>query len=138
MAARPGAHLRIIEEDHLQSGGEIDVVHGPDHEVTMRLVFQAILLDRALIAQALPAPQLPQSLREWMAGSVDALDGALPPGHVRPSVPEFGEPPGRGQSLAMTCPGRGRTQGRIHCIGAEQVLRVGLRTDGFDPAAALA
>jgi len=67
LAARPGAYLRIIEEGHLRSGDEIDVVHRPDHEVTMRLVFRAILLDRTLIPRALQAPQLPHDLREWLA-----------------------------------------------------------------------
>ena len=65
-ASRPGAYLRIIEEGHLEAGDEIVVTHQPDHGVTMRLVFDAILLDRSLIPKALQAPQLPAGLREWM------------------------------------------------------------------------
>jgi MOSC domain-containing protein YiiM len=65
-ASRPGAYLRIIEEGHLEAGDEIAVTYQPDHGVTMRLVFDAILLDRTLIPRALQAPQLPAGLREWM------------------------------------------------------------------------
>lgn len=65
-ASRPGAYLRIITEGQVQAGDDITVTHRPDHGVTMRLVFTAILLDPTLIPQALQAPQLPPSLREWM------------------------------------------------------------------------
>ncbi len=65
-ASRPGAYLRIIEEGTLQAGDEIAVTHEPDHGVTMRLVFDAVLRDRSLIPQALQAPQLPDHLRDWM------------------------------------------------------------------------
>lgn len=65
-ASRPGAYLRIITEGQFQAGDEMTVTSRPDHGVTMRLVFDAILLDPALIPQALQASQLPPSLREWM------------------------------------------------------------------------
>ena len=65
-ASRPGAYLRIIEEGQLEAGDEVTVAHRPDHGVTMRLVFDAILLDRELVPQALQAQQLPDDLREWM------------------------------------------------------------------------
>ncbi|MGS0685002.1 MOSC domain-containing protein [Nakamurella sp. GG22] len=65
-ASRPGAYLRIIGEGTLQAGDEITVTHTPDHGVTMRLVFDALLRDRSLIPRALQAPQLPDHLRDWM------------------------------------------------------------------------
>jgi MOSC domain-containing protein YiiM len=67
-ASRPGAYLRIIEEGDLGAGDEIGVDAGalPEHGVTLRLVFDAILVDHSLIPQALQAPQLIPSLREWM------------------------------------------------------------------------
>lgn len=65
-ASRPGAYLRIIEEGTLQAGDEITVTEQPDHGVTLRLVFDALLGDRQLIPEALHAPQLPDHLREWM------------------------------------------------------------------------
>ncbi|MDX6688854.1 MAG: hypothetical protein QOG15_311 [Solirubrobacteraceae bacterium] len=67
-ASRPGAYLRIVEEGELGAGDaiDVDVVHLPAHGVTVRMVSDAILLDGTLIPHVLEAPQLPQSLREWM------------------------------------------------------------------------
>jgi MOSC domain-containing protein YiiM len=67
-ASRPGAYLRIVEEGDLGAGDPVavDTSTLPDHGVTLRLVFDAILLDHTLIPQALEAPQLIPSLREWM------------------------------------------------------------------------
>jgi MOSC domain-containing protein YiiM len=65
-ASRPGAYLRIVEEGQLTAGDEISVIFQPDHGITVRLVFDAILRDRGLIPQALQAQQLPAHLREWM------------------------------------------------------------------------
>jgi MOSC domain-containing protein YiiM len=71
-ASRPGAYLRIVEEGELEAGDaiEVDVAALPEHGVTMRLISDAILLDHSLIPQALEAPQLIPSLREWMTQRV--------------------------------------------------------------------
>lgn len=71
-ASRPGAYLRIVEEGELGVGDpvEVDVTTLPDHGVTMRLVSDAILIDHGLIPQALHAPELIPSLREWMTARV--------------------------------------------------------------------
>ena len=47
LASRPGAYLRIVEEGELGAGDAIDVdlASLPDHGVTMRLIFDAVLLD---------------------------------------------------------------------------------------------
>jgi MOSC domain-containing protein YiiM len=65
--SRPGAYLRIVEEGELGAGDEVSIEQRPDHGVTSRLVFDAILVDRDLIPKALQAPQLIPSLREWMS-----------------------------------------------------------------------
>ena len=67
-ASRPGAYLRIVQEGDLGAGDAIAVDTGalPDHGVTVRLVFDAILIDHSLVPQALEAPQLIPSLRESM------------------------------------------------------------------------
>jgi hypothetical protein len=56
------------------------------------------------------------------------------------SAPEFGELLGKGSALVVTGSSGGRTRRRIHHIdaNAECVLRVAIREDGFDPAAACA
>ncbi|HEY4279901.1 MAG TPA: MOSC domain-containing protein [Conexibacter sp.] len=66
-ASRPGAYLRIIEEGELGAGDAVAVVDRPDHAVTIRLVADAMVLDETLLAQTLGAPQLPASLRDWIA-----------------------------------------------------------------------
>jgi MOSC domain-containing protein YiiM len=65
-ASRPGAYLRIVEAGELGAGDPVEVVSRPDHAVSMRLVSDAILLDRELIPRALEAPQLIPSLRGFM------------------------------------------------------------------------
>jgi MOSC domain-containing protein YiiM len=67
-ASRPGAYLRIVEEGEIGAGDAVEVDAGslPGHGVTMRLLSDALLLDDALIPQALAAPQLIPWLREAM------------------------------------------------------------------------
>jgi len=68
-SSRPGAYLRIVAEGELGAGDaiEVDLAALPDHGVSMRLLSDALLLDDALIPQALAAPQLIPSLRDWLA-----------------------------------------------------------------------
>ena len=65
-----GLHLRVLEPGELGAGDaiEVDLAALPDHGVSMRLLSDAILLDDTLIPQALAAPQLIPSLRDWLAG----------------------------------------------------------------------
>jgi MOSC domain-containing protein YiiM len=66
-ASRPGAYLRIVEQGELGAGDSVELASVPDHGVTLRLISDAILLDHGLIPQALEAPQLIPSLREWLS-----------------------------------------------------------------------
>jgi MOSC domain-containing protein YiiM len=67
-ASRPGAYLKIIEEGDLGAGDrvEVDLAGRPDHGVSVRLVSDAMLVDRSLIPRAKEAPQLIDTLREQM------------------------------------------------------------------------
>ena len=65
-ASRPGAYLRIVEEGDIGAGDAVAVVARPAHGVTMRLIFDAILVDPALIPEVLRASGLPPELRRWM------------------------------------------------------------------------
>ena len=56
--AVPGAYLRVIEPGFIESGYPLEIVHRPDHDVTVGLTFRALttepdLLPRLLVADAL-------------------------------------------------------------------------------------
>ena len=60
LAALPGAYLRVIETGEIRAADPIEIVHRPDHDVTVALAFRALtnepdLLPELLVADALPA-----------------------------------------------------------------------------------
>jgi MOSC domain-containing protein YiiM len=63
-ASRPGAYLRIIREGTVGAGDGIELLHRPEHGVTVELVSRAFLLDPALQPQAAKAPELAASLAD--------------------------------------------------------------------------
>jgi MOSC domain-containing protein YiiM len=63
-ASRPGAYLRIIREGTVGAGDGIELLHRPEHGVTVELVSRAVLLDPALQPQAAKAPELAASLAD--------------------------------------------------------------------------
>jgi MOSC domain-containing protein YiiM len=65
-ASRPGAYLRIVREGELGAGDPIEILHRPEHGVSVRDVSAAILLDESLLERAASAPELPPELAGWM------------------------------------------------------------------------
>ena len=65
-ASRPGVYFRIATEGELGAGDAIEIVDRPDHGVTIALVSDAFLLDRALLPRVLEAPELAEGLREMV------------------------------------------------------------------------
>ena len=65
-AKRPGAYLRIVEEGELGAGDAVDVVRRPEHDVTMRLMMEAALLDHDRLPELLAAPELIAEWRDWI------------------------------------------------------------------------
>jgi MOSC domain-containing protein YiiM len=63
-ASRPGAYLRIVEEGSVGAGDAVEVLHRPEHGVTVQLVADAFLLDPALQREAAKAPELAASLAD--------------------------------------------------------------------------
>lgn len=53
--ARPGAYLSVITPGTIQTGDAVRVVHRPDHDVTVSLMFRAFTTDRDLLPSLLPA-----------------------------------------------------------------------------------
>ena len=54
-AGRPGAYLAIVGEGELQAGDAVEIVHRPEHHVTVSLVIQALLIDRTRLGELAPA-----------------------------------------------------------------------------------
>ena len=67
-AGRPGAYLAIAREGVLQAGDAVEIVHRPEHAVTVALVIEALLLDRERLGELEPArsDMLPK-LAGWYA-----------------------------------------------------------------------
>jgi MOSC domain-containing protein YiiM len=64
-ALRPGAYLRIIAEGDLGAGDEIRVIRRPDHDLTIRDVFQIYTRDRDEVGRLLTVPGMSESWRTW-------------------------------------------------------------------------
>ncbi|WP_406218531.1 MOSC domain-containing protein [Streptomyces decoyicus] len=63
-AAVPGAYLRVIEAGEIRAGDAVEVVHRPNHEVTIELMFRALTSRRELLPRLLEAGgALPEEAR---------------------------------------------------------------------------
>jgi MOSC domain-containing protein YiiM len=67
LAARPGAYFRVIEPGEIQAGDEIEIVHRPDHDVTVALTFRAVTVEPELLPRLLAAHALPRETKELAA-----------------------------------------------------------------------
>ncbi|MFD3512781.1 MOSC domain-containing protein [Streptomyces sp. NPDC058657] len=54
-AGAPGAYLRVVEPGSVRAGDAIEVVHRPEHDVTVGLFFQAFLRENTLLPRLLAA-----------------------------------------------------------------------------------
>jgi len=63
-ADRPGAYLGIVREGDVGAGDPVEIVHRPDHDVTVALMHRALLQDNDLLPDLLAAPEL---MPEWRA-----------------------------------------------------------------------
>jgi MOSC domain-containing protein YiiM len=64
LAARPGPYFRVIESGQIQAGDQIEIVHRPDHDVTIAVSFRALTSEPELLPRLLVADALPSDLRE--------------------------------------------------------------------------
>ncbi|MET4646426.1 MOSC domain-containing protein YiiM [Streptomyces atratus] len=64
-AAAPGAYLRVVEPGEIRAGDPVEIVHRPDHDVTVQLEFLAATTRRELLPALLPARDAlhPRTLR---------------------------------------------------------------------------
>ncbi|MZD10602.1 MOSC domain-containing protein [Streptomyces sp. SID5785] len=76
----PGAYLRVLEPGEIRAGDTIEVVHRPEHEVTVALQFRAVTTERDLLPRLLAAgdalhPETVRQARAYMA-KYGARDGS--------------------------------------------------------------
>ncbi|MEU6757240.1 MOSC domain-containing protein [Streptomyces sp. NPDC046685] len=68
---RPGTYLRVIREGSIAAGDPVEVIHRPDHEVTVELWFRAFTTERSLLPRTLAAggamrPEAHEHVRQYM------------------------------------------------------------------------
>lgn len=73
-ADRPGAYLRILQEGDIGAGDQVDVVHRPDHQVTVELIARAYLREHDLLPRVLEAPELSRDWREAINARISDQD----------------------------------------------------------------
>ncbi len=73
---RPGPYLRVLQEGSLQAGDEIEILHRPDHGLTVAHLFRAMNLDRTLRPQ-FAAPEVLAVLGASERAGVESYVAAL-------------------------------------------------------------
>lgn len=54
-AVLPGAYLRVLEPGEIRVGDQVEIVHRPDHDITVALQFRAVTTERTLLPRLLEA-----------------------------------------------------------------------------------
>lgn len=66
--ARPGAYLRVARPGTIRAADRVEVLHRPDHDVTVALAYRAITTERELLPRLLAAgDDLGEELRATVA-----------------------------------------------------------------------
>ncbi|MEM6927196.1 MAG: MOSC domain-containing protein, partial [Myxococcota bacterium] len=66
-ARRPGTYLRIVTEGTLQRGDAVHVRSRPDHDLTVRDIFEIYLFRKDQAARLLEVSGVSQGWRDWAA-----------------------------------------------------------------------
>lgn len=74
-AGKPGAYFRVIAPGTVRAGDPIDVVHRPDHDVTIGLVFRARMTEPELLPSLLVADALSADLQAYARRRVASSGG---------------------------------------------------------------
>lgn len=59
----PGAYLRVLEPGSMRAGDEIELMHRPEHDITIGTVYRAMMLEPELMPSLLVADALPEPLK---------------------------------------------------------------------------
>jgi len=61
---RPGPYLRVVDEGEIEAGQTIEVIHRPDHDVTVSVMFAALTTRREWLPRLLEVAAMPQEARD--------------------------------------------------------------------------
>ncbi|MFF6781995.1 MOSC domain-containing protein [Streptomyces sp. NPDC012510] len=62
----PGAYLRVIRPGEIRAGDPIEIVHRPDHDITVALAFRAMMTEKELLPRLLDAGDaLHSEVAQW-------------------------------------------------------------------------
>lgn len=75
-AGRPGAYLSVVTPGTVAAGDRVEVIHRPDHDVTISLVFRATTTDSELLPLLLAAgddldPEIRESVETGQLAELD-------------------------------------------------------------------
>lgn len=65
---RPGPYLRVLEEGLIRAGDSIEVVHRPDHGITVTDMFRILTTERRRAHELLAIEHLAASVRDQITG----------------------------------------------------------------------
>jgi MOSC domain-containing protein YiiM len=64
-ASRPGAYLRIVEEGELAAGDRVQIVHRPDHDISVATIADIYHKAPEKASRLLEVPEVNDFWREW-------------------------------------------------------------------------
>ncbi|WP_395108458.1 MOSC domain-containing protein [Actinomadura sp. SCN-SB] len=70
-AVRPGAYLRVIEAGEIHPGVSVEILHRPQHEVTVAHTFRALTREADLLPDLLVAEALPRDVLKTVRKRVE-------------------------------------------------------------------
>ena len=76
VTGRPGAYLSVVVPGRIAAGDQVEVIHRPDHDITIAMAFRATIRERHLLPRLLEAgDDLDPELREAATrGELISLD----------------------------------------------------------------
>ncbi|WP_040392123.1 MOSC domain-containing protein [Catelliglobosispora koreensis] len=63
--ARPGAYLRVVQAGEVRADDPVEIVHRPDHHMTIEKFFRAWTLEPSLLDELAAVPELDEETRAY-------------------------------------------------------------------------
>jgi MOSC domain-containing protein YiiM len=74
-----GAYLRVLETGEIGAGDAVEIVHRPDHGITVETAFRIATTERSRLTELAPAVRyLPIKAQPKMLATIEARTAAAP------------------------------------------------------------